>query len=834
MLEKFHSSRRDFLEKIFLAGGAPRFASMLSGLVAVASTVEAKEGKQTTGRVEWVMDAHFRLPVTVDPGAAKRIQTPVSLEIDFSDILKSQGISGHLDRNSIRLTRCNPETGHALPYLANESGYEVPYQLGREFFYGDAGPVWWRMQSERDTHFHVYFDILEHGPAPAPATIALIGCGDNFRYNNGQTGPIDTAMSASVRYLDWDGDGTKDLLVGGSELPEFGMERDHGYLYFFKNIGSAQKPLFAPGYEIKDEAGQYIRSALGPYMYFETVDWNHSGNTDLLIGEGPDLYLAENTGKRGFDGLPVLKPLRKAVALHHGNDLTNDYSYRFFRIVDWDGDGGRDILYSCYAQKVMDPGTKCDNTRNVCFYEEVLQFFEIHEEISRDASGHPVYAAPKVVKTARDLPLTNFGYGGADYVDWDGDGKFDLISGDMQNDPPGASRVLLYQNGGTRAKPEFLIDTPIVSRAEGTDIDPNPFVVDWDGDGDNDLLLGGFEGWVQVCENTNPDPRGVPQLAPAKFVEQIHPLITEGEQSRTAVVDWNGDGRLDLIRGGGDGWVTYYENAGTNIDPVFKPGVRLNAGGEPIRLINGWRGSPQGFSEPNSGYTAPVVVDLDGDGDLDLIVGDMRAYQTYFENIGSRTQPVLAPGRIIEVNGDPHTFGFRDQLAVGDIDGDGQIEIVATAFHDRHIYSYKVLEKQDDPKVLKVRRANPLLLDSGEILLPPHAGGNNNGDYMMKLVDWDDDGDLDLFVESVYWIWYYENVGTRTQPRFKFHGKVQHAGKDLLVSGHAGSIEAIDWNGDGRKDLIISGESGWLYYFERSFLEGTLPTATAGKCETRP
>ena len=65
-------------------------------------------------------------------------------------------------------------------------------------------------------------------------------------------------------------------------------------------------------------------------------------------------------------------------------------------------------------------------------------------------------------------------------------------------------------------------------------------------------------------------------------------------------------------------------------------------------------------------------------------------------------------------------------------------------------------------------------------------------------------------------------------------GKVQHAGKDLLVSGHAGSIDAVDWNGDGRKDLIISGESGWLYYFERSFLEDNLPKATAGKCESRP
>lgn len=42
-------------------------------------------------------------------------------------------------------------------------------------------------------------------------------------------------------------------------------------------------------------------------------------------------------------------------------------------------------------------------------------------------------------------------------------------------------------------------------------------------------------------------------------------------------------------------------------------------------------------------------------------------------------------------------------------------------------------------------------------------------------------------------------TSVRAPRRFKFHCKVQHAGKDLLVSGHAGSIEAVDWNEDGRK-----------------------------------
>jgi hypothetical protein len=831
MPKQHHYNRRQLLQKVILAGaGLPLIDPTLRSSSAIAAPQASERFSHRLGDAEWVINDRYRIPVVVDPGSGKRIQTPVRLRLDFAEILKSQGVSGNLDQNSIRVVRYRPDSGRALSYQPDELAYEVPYQLGREFSYGDSGDIWWRIQTEMDTNFHIYFDILEGGRKPGPPTIALIGCGDNFRYNHGQPGPIDTAMSASIRYLDWDGDGKKDLLVGSSELPEFGMPKDHGFIYFFKNIGTSSKPLFAPGYELRDQEGSYVMSSIGPYMYFEVIDWDNAGKTDLLLGEGPTIYLVENTGKRGYGNLPVLRPPRKVIELKHGNDFTDDYAYRFFHLVDWDGDGGVDILYACYKQKVEQ---NCDNTSKICFYEEVLQFFELHENIGRDANGHPLYAAPRVVKTARGIPLTNFGYGGADYVDWDGDGKPDLISGDMQNDPPGASRVLFYQNAGTRSHPEFLLDIPIVARAEGTDIDPNPLVVDWDGDGDKDLILSGFEGWVQVYENLNPDPKGMPQLAAPRFVEQIHPLITEGEQSRTAVTDWNGDGRLDLIRGGGDGWVTYYENIGTNIDPVFRPGVRLKAAGQEIRLINGARGSPQGFSEPNSGYTAPVVVDFDGDGDLDLIVGDMRAYQTYFENVGTRTQPELAAGKIIEVDGEKRCFGFRNQVAVGDIDGDGQVEIVTTAYGDRHVYMYKPLDRQSNPGVLQLRRTEPLRLESGEILLPPHSGGNNNGDYMMKLVDWDDDGDLDLFVESVYWIWYYENVGTKTSPKFKFHGKVQLAGKDLVVSGHAGSIDAVDWNGDGRKDLIISGESGWVYYFERSFLEGNLPLARAHKIEAR-
>jgi hypothetical protein len=108
----------------------------------------------------------------------------------------------------------------------------------------------------------------------------------------------------------------------------------------------------------------------------------------------------------------------------------------------------------------------------------------------------------------------------------------------------------------------------------------------------------------------------------------------------------------------------------------------------------------------------------------------------------------------------------------------------------------------------------PVKLENGEQLLPPHAGGNNNGDYMTKLVDLDGDGDLDILQGTRYHIWYYENVGTKQAPLFRSHDKIIVEGKPLMVSGHAGSVEAVDWNGDGKVDIVIGGESGWTYYFD--------------------
>jgi hypothetical protein len=123
------------------------------------------------------------------------------------------------------------------------------------------------------------------------------------------------------------------------------------------------------------------------------------------------------------------------------------------------------------------------------------------------------------------------------------------------------------------------------------------------------------------------------------------------------------------------------------------------------------------------------------------------------------------------------------------------MEIVSTSYTDRRVFSYKPSLNQTDPKVLKVVKSTPIRLENGEIIIPYPGVNSKNvdtddsiffyGRRMLKLVDWDNDGDLDLFIGADDHIWYYENVGTKTAPVFKEHG--ENPGRGQGSAGHAPS-----------------------------------------------
>ena len=88
-------------------------------------------------------------------------------------------------------------------------------------------------------------------------------------------------------------------------------------------------------------------------------------------------------------------------------------------------------------------------------------------------------------------------------------------------------------------------------------------------------------------------------------------------------VDWDDDGDEDLICGNTAGYIAFIENLGGGATPRWARPRYLEAGGEVFRVLAGPNGSIQGPCEAKWGYTTLSVADWDHDGLLDLVVNSI-------------------------------------------------------------------------------------------------------------------------------------------------------------------------------------------------------------------
>ena len=218
-------------------------------------------------------------------------------------------------------------------------------------------------------------------------------------------------------------------------------------------------------------------------------------------------------------------------------------------------------------------------------------------------------------------------------MDLDRDGRRDILSGSysrMTNDMAGLFQVLYGKADGTFRKAEVLKGTdgePLIIPVKGkpgqgedwvNNICTRPFAVDWDGDGHLDLVVGSFPGSFYLFKGLE-GGKFLPR--PEEMRAGDRPLKLDGHHGDPFVIDWDGDGDLDILSGSSEGGVQWSENrAGPGKLPVLEPFRMLIGRGRQIEYGSIIRDAD--LKGPLSD-TRIWVDDVNSDGKLDILVGDL-------------------------------------------------------------------------------------------------------------------------------------------------------------------------------------------------------------------
>ena len=380
--------------------------------------------------------------------------------------------------------------------------------------------------------------------------------------------------------------------------------------------------------------------------------------------------------------------------------------------------------------------------------------------------------------------------------------------------------------------------------------------MDWDGDGFMDMVSGEEDGRVAFYRNTGKVVDRMPVFDPPVFLRQESDRVNFGILCTPAGVDWDGDGDYDLICGNSTGYICFFENlSGPGVaEPKWAEAKLLSCepfdasrdfasrGGmltaDPIRIMAGHNGSIQGPAEAKWGYTCLSVADWDGDGLPDIMANSIWGKPLLFRNIGTRTAPKLAAPVGIEVEWDGEQpeleFGWykpkktdnpnelitqwRTTPVMFDMNGDGLTDLVMVdqqgdlAFFER--------AKKEGKLVLKAPR-KAFRDENGEVIHPtarknPQAWnggiGGATGRRKITICDWNGDGKPDLIMNGKNSRLYLQ-TGMR-DGNWIFVDAGDMSGQQLAA--HTTNPTTVDFDNDGISEVILGCEDGFLYHLKNN------------------
>ena len=458
------------------------------------------------------------------------------------------------------------------------------------------------------------------------------------------------------RFVDVDHDGKIDLL---SELPA-------GYIRLWRNVGTKTAAKFvAVGDTIRDTDG--LALIADRQNILNAVDIDCNGKLDLFLGrvQGTvDRYEEDATGPDGtprfrlitqsWEGIEILGPestmgtpngtihdtsgspggphasalMPHALSLRHGaNTLT---------FADVSGKGANDLYWGDF----FEPGLLLIENQGTCaqpdFQTRPVEF----------PVGHPVITS---------------GYNAPTFGDVDGDGRPDLIMGVIGGaySPNRTSIDNLYLLTQPAAG-QWSLKTKRLIRTIDVGSEATPVLADLRGTGKLDLLIGSkmdpeseSSGSVRWFENVG--------TAAAPSFRDRGPLPIHGEYNYSpAVADLDGSGLPSIVVGTWRDRLEWYRNAGTRAEP------RWTLADSMFVVI------------PRGSNTVPTFGDIDGDGTLELVIGVASGKLLLYKNVGTRGAPKfqLVTDHLQDIHGEDIKFGRRSAPTLVDLDGDGKPDLL--------------------------------------------------------------------------------------------------------------------------------------------------------------
>ncbi|MBZ0111591.1 MAG: FG-GAP-like repeat-containing protein [Thermoanaerobaculia bacterium] len=421
--------------------------------------------------------------------------------------------------------------------------------------------------------------------------------------------------------VDLDGDGDLDAVVG----------EHYGSLHYFANTGTSDRPSFV---EFTGVANPFFDIDTGYYSAPALADLDGDGDLDAVVGESSGLlYYFENTGASNSPSFVELTGVANSLSeINVGTRSSPD-------LVDLDGDGDLDAVVG--------------NGSGSIYYFENTGGSTSPSFMGLTGGANPFFGVNVGVRSAPHL------------VDLDADGDLDAVVGNIYG------FLKYFENTGTASSPSFVELTGTANPFSGIDVGSRSSLdlVDLDGDGDFDATVGEGDGSLNYFENTGTS--NSPFFVELTGVANPFFGIDVGQRSNPDLEDLDGDGDLDVVVGKFTGSMSFFRNTGTSNNPIF---VELTGEANP-------------FSGIDIGYSsAPNLVDLDSDGDLDLVVGKDRGSLSYFENTGTSDSPIF-----VESTGVANPFsgidvGSDSALDLVDLDGDGDQDAVIGGRHGALVF----------------------------------------------------------------------------------------------------------------------------------------------------